>query len=48
MSAAPHAEPIDLAITVDDLLIWARNYRFNWQPNYVFRKPIALPRTRAT
>ncbi|MBI1763691.1 MAG: hypothetical protein HYR56_19875 [Acidobacteria bacterium] len=27
-----------------EVLIWARNYRFNWQPDYVFRTPLALPR----
>ncbi len=27
-----------------EVLIWARNYRFNWQPDYVFRKPLVLPR----
>lgn len=27
-----------------EVLIWARNYRYNWQPSYVFKKPVALPR----
>mgnify|MGYP000935238140 CR=1 FL=1 len=27
-----------------EVLIWARNYRFNWQPEYVLRNPVALPR----
>jgi hypothetical protein len=27
-----------------EVLIWARGYRYDWQPGYVFKKPIALPR----
>lgn len=27
-----------------EVLIWARNYRYNWQPDYVLRKPVMLPR----
>jgi hypothetical protein len=27
-----------------EVLIWARNYRFDWQPSYVFKRPVALPR----
>lgn len=27
-----------------EVLIWARNYRHDWQPSYVFKKPVALPR----
>jgi hypothetical protein len=27
-----------------EVLIWARNYRYNWQPSYVFKKPVTLPR----
>lgn len=27
-----------------EVLIWARNYRYDWQPSYVFKKPVALPR----
>jgi hypothetical protein len=29
---------------VSEVLIWARNYRYNWQPHYVLRKPVTLPR----
>ena len=27
-----------------EVLIWARNYRFDWQPSYYFKKPVALPK----
>lgn len=27
-----------------EVLIWARNYRYDWQPAYYFKKPVALPR----
>lgn len=27
-----------------EVLIWARHYRYNWQPDYICRKPLALPR----
>lgn len=27
-----------------EVLIWARDYRYGWQPSYVFKKPVALPR----
>jgi hypothetical protein len=26
-----------------DVLIWAKDYRFDWQPAYFFKKPVALP-----
>lgn len=29
---------------VSEVLIWARNYRYNWQPDYVLRRPVVLPR----
>lgn len=29
---------------VSEVLIWARNYRYNWQPSYVLRKSVTLPR----
>lgn len=29
---------------LSEVLIWARNYRYNWQPSYVLRKPVTLPR----
>src|SRR5262249_7007978 len=28
----------------DEVLVWARDYRYDWQPDYVFEKPLALPR----
>jgi hypothetical protein len=27
-----------------EVLIWAKDYRFDWQPAYFFKKPIALPK----
>ena len=27
-----------------EVLIWVKNYRFDWQPTYYYRKPVALPR----
>ncbi len=27
-----------------EVLIWARDYRFDWQPAYFFKKPVALPK----
>jgi hypothetical protein len=27
-----------------EVLIWARKYRFDWQPAYYFRRPLALPK----
>ncbi|NOT60107.1 MAG: hypothetical protein HOP19_07765 [Acidobacteria bacterium] len=27
-----------------EVLIWAKDYHFAWQPLYVFRKPVALPK----
>ena len=27
-----------------EVLIWARNYRFDWQPAYTFKQPVALPK----
>lgn len=27
-----------------EVLIWAKDYRYVWQPSYVFKKPVALPR----
>jgi hypothetical protein len=26
-----------------EVLIWAKDYRFDWQPAYFFKKPVALP-----
>jgi hypothetical protein len=28
---------------VVEVLIWAKDYRFDWQPAYFFKKPVALP-----
>ncbi len=27
-----------------EVLIWAKGYRYDWQPSYIFKKPVALPR----
>ncbi len=27
-----------------EVLIWARNYRFDWQPAYFFKRPVPLPK----
>jgi len=27
-----------------EVLIWARAYRYDWQPDYTFRKPVTLPK----
>jgi hypothetical protein len=27
-----------------EVLIWARDYRYDWQPDYDFKKPVTLPR----
>jgi hypothetical protein len=27
-----------------EVLVWAKNYRFDWQPAYYFKKPVALPK----
>ncbi|HEY7184242.1 MAG TPA: hypothetical protein VIC84_22595 [Blastocatellia bacterium] len=26
-----------------EVLVWAKDYRFDWQPAYLFKKPVALP-----
>jgi hypothetical protein len=26
-----------------EILVWAKDYRFDWQPAYFFKKPVALP-----
>ncbi|HJZ82185.1 MAG TPA: heavy metal-binding domain-containing protein [Pyrinomonadaceae bacterium] len=28
----------------DEVLVWARDYRYDWQPDYVFARPVPLPR----
>lgn len=28
----------------EEVLIWARGYRFDWQPTYYFKQPISLPK----
>lgn len=44
----PHAETVESTAYRPDgtieVLIWARKYRFDWQPVYYFRNPIALPK----
>jgi hypothetical protein len=27
-----------------EVLVWAKDYRFDWQPAYFFKKPVALPK----
>ncbi len=27
-----------------EVLVWARDYRYDWQPAYVFKKPVELPK----
>ena len=27
-----------------EVLIWARDYRYDWQPDYTFKKPVTLPK----
>lgn len=44
----PFAKSIEVAAHRPDgtveILIWAQNYHFDWQPNYFFKKPVALPK----
>ena len=44
----PFAKSIEVAAYRPDgaveVLIWAKDYRFDWQPAYFFKKPIALPK----
>jgi len=43
----PFAKSIEVSAHRPDgsveILIWAKDYRFNWQPAYFFKKPVALP-----
>jgi len=43
----PHARSLEATALLPDgraeVLIWVRNYRFDWQPTYYFRDPISLP-----
>jgi hypothetical protein len=43
----PFAKSIEVSAHRPDgsveVLIWAKDYRFDWQPNYFFKKPVALP-----
>jgi hypothetical protein len=43
----PLAKSIEVAAHRPDgsveVLIWAKDYRFDWQPAYFFKKPVALP-----
>ncbi|MCI0489743.1 MAG: cytochrome c [Blastocatellia bacterium] len=27
-----------------EILVWARGYRFDWQPTYIYKRPVALPK----
>lgn len=44
----PFASSIEATVVKPDgsseVLIWARNYRFDWQPSFLFKTPIAIPR----
>jgi hypothetical protein len=44
----PFAKSVEVAAYRPDgsveVLIWAKDYRFDWQPTYFFKKPIALPK----
>jgi hypothetical protein len=43
----PLAKSIEVSVRRPDgsveVLIWAKDYRFDWQPAYYFKKPVALP-----
>ncbi|HZF37590.1 MAG TPA: hypothetical protein VE715_02095 [Blastocatellia bacterium] len=43
----PLAKSIEVSVHRPDgsveVLIWAKDYRFDWQPAYFFKKPVALP-----
>ena len=43
----PFAKSIEVSARRPDgsveVLIWAKDYRFDWQPAYFFKKPVALP-----
>jgi hypothetical protein len=43
----PFAKSIEVSAHAADgsvqVLIWAKDYRFDWQPAYYFKKPVALP-----
>ncbi|MBO0723872.1 MAG: hypothetical protein J2P41_23810, partial [Blastocatellia bacterium] len=44
----PYAESLEARAYHPDgsieVLIWARSYRYDWQPSYYFRRPPALPK----
>ncbi len=44
----PFAKSVEAAAFRPDgtveVLIWARNYKYNWQPQYFFKKPVNLPK----
>jgi len=44
----PFARSVDVIAYRPDgtseVLVWARDYRYDWQPEYVFLKPVPLPR----
>ena len=43
----PFAKSVEVTVHRPDdtieVLIWARNYRYDWQPEYDFKKPVELP-----
>lgn len=43
----PHARSLEATALLPngraEVLIWVRDYRFDWQPTYYFRDPISLP-----
>jgi hypothetical protein len=44
----PHASSLEVAVNRPDgtieVLIIAKNYRFDWQPTYYFKKPVIFPK----
>jgi len=44
----PHASSLEITVNRPDgtieVLIIAKNYRFDWQPTYYFKKPVTFPR----
>jgi mono/diheme cytochrome c family protein len=48
----PRAHPLVVSLQVtahrpdgaEEVMIWTRGYRYDWQPTYYFKRPVALPK----
>ena len=48
----PRAHPLVMSLQTtahrpdgtEEVMIWTRGYRYDWQPTYYFKRPVALPK----